>query len=196
VKLPPMERTSSSTHTAPDAADPAWRRNADNHLSVLNDAGESSRRTRIEPVAVFDRFAASRSGPVISACVVHGRWEIRAHLVLDPGAAAVREDGYAVAAEVDANAFGACSMTPYLRGEQRVVKSPVFVSLVVLSGDAVHPDAITASVATEVSGREVVVRFPCGEVVRLRLDGDPAGIRYTRQPADRPGKPERIQWQK
>jgi hypothetical protein len=232
---PHYAKLAYSTHTAPDTADPAWRRNVDNHLSILNDAGESSRRTRIEPIAAFDRFAASRSGPVISASVVHGRWEIRAHLVLDPGAAAVREGGYAVAGpmsprshtsphswalaesddglvsaivglhgwgaagvslEVDANAFGACSATPYLKGEQRVVQSSVFVSLVVLSGDAVHPDAIAASVTTEVSGREAVVRFPCGEVIRLRLDDDPAGIRYTRQPADQPGKPERIQWQK
>jgi hypothetical protein len=96
-----------STHTAPETGSDAHRRCVDGHLAVVAPDGSVSRRRRVERIAVLDRFAASRyedklqSGlvRVISATVVHGRVELRAHLVEAPAGHAVREGGYALAAD-------------------------------------------------------------------------------------------------
>ena len=94
-----------STHTAPETGDDAHRRCVDGHLAVLAPDGTLSRRRRIERIAVLDGFAASRYEDklpaglvtVTSASVVHGRLEVRAHLVEAPAGHTVREGGYALA---------------------------------------------------------------------------------------------------
>lgn len=253
---PHYAKVAYSSRTAPNAADPAWRRGIDNHVALVRD-GRASRRTRITPAGAQDRFAASVSpavidgepvGTIVTASAVHGPWEIRVHLVsADPGGM-VREGGYAVAdglpprvraggddvpwalaenadglvsaaiglhgwagaalaAETDANAFGPCSVTPVLMSPLRAAADTLHVSLIVLSGDAVHAEAIAASVTARITGHQAAVRFPCGELIRLTLDldrpgsgtpgqpgtqGQPGGpcpaarIRYTREPAGGP----------
>lgn len=111
----------------------------------------------------------------------------------DGWASAVRPDGLCSAVvglhgwtaagargDAEANAFGPRSATPYLTAPAHPGGDAVYVSLVVLSGDAVHPDALRAAFAVSVAGRDVVVRYPDGELVRLHL-GDPAP-RYRRVP--------------
>jgi hypothetical protein len=85
----------------------------------------------------------------------------------------------AVARALDANAFGACSATPYLTAPGG---TGVYVSLVVLTGDRVDPEALHASIRVAVNGDlagdRVTVRFPDGERVELTARG------YARYPAD------------
>ncbi|HEY3504244.1 MAG TPA: DUF2264 domain-containing protein [Actinocatenispora sp.] len=89
-----------------------------------------------------------------------------------------------VHADAEANAFGPCSATPYLRATHPGGDT-VYVGLVVLSGDAVHPDALADGFAVTVADRTVVVRYPDGELVRLRLGDVPAGVaRYQRVPVE------------
>ncbi|RJL32791.1 DUF2264 domain-containing protein [Bailinhaonella thermotolerans] len=65
-----------------------------------------------------------------------------------------------VAAAVEANAFGPRSATPYLWSPG---DPGVLVSLVVLSGDAVHPGALREAVGVDVQGDSVTVVFPDGD---------------------------------
>lgn len=96
-----------ATHAAPETGDDAHRRCVDGHLAVLAPDGTVSRRRRIERIAVLEEFAASRyedelpAGPVrvTSASVVHGRLEVRAHLVEALAGHGVREGGYALAGD-------------------------------------------------------------------------------------------------
>lgn len=89
--------------------------------------------------------------------------------------------GAGVRTEVDANAFGPRSATPYLRGARGGADS-VHVSLVVLSGDTVHPRSLADGFTVRVAGRRVAIRYPDGELVRLRLGDTPGdgGARYVR----------------
>jgi hypothetical protein len=84
----------------------------------------------------------------------------------------------AVARAVDANAFGACSATPYLTAPAHPGGTAVYVSLVVLTGDRVDPDAVHASVGVAVDSDRVTIRFPDGERVELAVGS------YTRYPVD------------
>jgi hypothetical protein len=107
-----------ASHAAPETGADAWSRNVDGHLAVQppedrGRAGPSSaaravtRRRRIERIAVFDRFAASRyvdelpTGAVTvrTASLVRGAWEFRLHEVAGPGGHTVREGGFALAGQ-------------------------------------------------------------------------------------------------
>ncbi|NRQ35578.1 DUF2264 domain-containing protein [Nonomuraea sp. NN258] len=67
-----------------------------------------------------------------------------------------RESG--VERDVESNAFGPHSAVPCLRAGE----PGLHVSLVVLSGDAVHPAALRDAVTAEVADDSVTVRFPDG----------------------------------
>jgi hypothetical protein len=79
------------------------------------------------------------------------------------------DEATGVAREVDANAFGPHSATPYLR---RAAESPgasrLFVTLVALTRDAVHPQALREAVSCAVTeeGRALIM-FPDGETVSV-----------------------------
>jgi hypothetical protein len=80
-------------------------RAVDGHLAVVAPDGTVSRRRRIEPITVYDRFAASAyedelpAGPVrvVTASLVRGPWELRLHPLTAPPGCTVREGGYALA---------------------------------------------------------------------------------------------------
>ncbi|MFI6818507.1 DUF2264 domain-containing protein [Nonomuraea sp. NPDC050328] len=72
-----------------------------------------------------------------------------------------------VTSDVAANAFGPRSATPYLTADE----PGVHVSLVVLSGDAVHPAALRDAIQVEVSDDLVVVAFPDGDRAEVALSG-------------------------
>ena len=220
---PHYAKLAYATHAAPETGEDAFRRCVDGHLAVLGPDGVVSRRRRIERIAVLDRFAASRYEDklpagvvtVTSASVVHGRLELRAHLVAAPAGHTVREGGYALAGDLppvasigagfatvrrpgglssaivglhgygtgdvsralDANAFGPCSATPFLLAPEHPGEPAVFVSVVVLSGDPVYPEALRAALRVTVRERHVSVVFPPGERVDLWLDDE---VRYRR----------------
>ncbi|MFB7595844.1 DUF2264 domain-containing protein [Streptomyces sp. NPDC056160] len=71
-----------------------------------------------------------------------------------------------VAREVEANAFGPHSATPYLRAVRHPGGESVHVTLVVLTRDVVHPRALRESITCtrEEDGR-MTVTFPDGEAV-------------------------------
>ncbi|MEJ3748786.1 DUF2264 domain-containing protein [Actinomycetes bacterium KLBMP 9797] len=98
---PHYTRFGYASHAAPESSEDARARAADGHLAVLGPDGEVSRRRRVEPLAVHDRFAASayQDGEtrVVTASVVRGPWEIRAHRVTAPAGRTVRDGGYALA---------------------------------------------------------------------------------------------------
>ncbi|MBV6701809.1 DUF2264 domain-containing protein [Kitasatospora aureofaciens] len=85
----------------------------DNHLALLLPDGTATRRERIHPLALTDRYAASwhrplppgepvpgaLPPPVVSVSVPAGPWEIRVHGLCRPPGWGVREGGYALAAE-------------------------------------------------------------------------------------------------
>jgi len=115
VEDPHYTRFGYASHAAPEAGEEARARAVDGHLAVVAPDGTISRRRRIEPIAAHDRFAASayvdelpagagRAGhwaggsvKVVTASVVRGPWEVRAHRVTAPAGCAVREGGYALA---------------------------------------------------------------------------------------------------
>jgi hypothetical protein len=201
----------------------------DGHLAVVAPDGTVSRRRRIEPIAAYDRFAASAyedelpGGPVRveTASVVRGPWELRVHRVTAPAGCGIREGGYALAdahppavhtgagwarvsrpdglssvvvalhgfrdaavsGAVDANAYGACSATPYLTASGHPGGTAVYVSLVVLTGDRVVPGALRESIVASVDGERVGVEFPDGERVDVVLGPEPG---YARRPVAGP----------
>lgn len=98
-----------------------------------------------------------------------------------PWAMAARADGLAsvlislhgwaeagVRHEAGANAFGPLSAVPYLLSAARPGAESVHVSLVVLTGDAVHPEALAAAITAQVTGRRVLISLP-GETAELSL---------------------------
>ncbi|MEU6786712.1 DUF2264 domain-containing protein [Nonomuraea angiospora] len=90
-------RLAYTSHTGPDIGEQA----IDGQLAVVSPQGAPSRRRRIEPLAVGERFAASayQDGPVrvVTASVVDGPAEIRIHQVTAPAGHQVRDGGHAVA---------------------------------------------------------------------------------------------------
>jgi len=204
-----------STATAPETGAHAWERNVDGHLALLAPDGTPSRRRRIHPMRCSDRIASSwydaqlpgseENFPIETTSVLHGPWEIRVHRVRASSGVAVREGGYAVAAEArpiaergsgwalvraangltsvvvalhgwdedtgiarqaEANAFGPHSATPYLRcAAGRPSGTGVYVTLLALTRDAVHPQALRESVSCVVGWDEVRITFPDGDTV-------------------------------
>ncbi|MGW2341657.1 DUF2264 domain-containing protein [Streptomyces sp. NPDC001661] len=73
-----------------------------------------------------------------------------------------------VAREVEANAFGPHSATPFLRSRPHHGGATVHVSLVALTRDAVHPQALREAIECTVDAAGTVeVTFPDGEVVKV-----------------------------
>ncbi|MFE5243246.1 MULTISPECIES: DUF2264 domain-containing protein [unclassified Streptomyces] len=102
---PHYSRFAYSSATAPETP-PEGPDGPDNHIALLGPAGVPTFRGRIHPLYVHDRQAASWHAPsgdeagspgIVSACVVHGPWEMRLHLVRAPAGSSVREGGWAVA---------------------------------------------------------------------------------------------------
>ena len=117
--------------------------------------------------------------PVMGAATTQSRW-----------AGASRPDGLAsvvavlrgfgdaaVAGAVDANAYDACSATPYLTAPAHPGGSAVYVSLIALTGDRVVPGALRESVVAAVDGDTVSVGFPDGERFEVVLGAEPAYAR-------------------
>lgn len=98
---PHYTRFGYTSHAAPEVGEDARVRAVDGHLAVIGPDGVVSRRRRIEPIAVHDRFAASayEDGPVRveTASIVRGPWEVRVHRVTAPPGHVVRDGGYALA---------------------------------------------------------------------------------------------------
>lgn len=75
-----------------------------------------------------------------------------------------------IAREVEANAFGPHSATPYLRcGAGLPGGSGTFVTLLALTRDTVHPEALRESVLCAVEGDEARIAFPEGDTVVVRF---------------------------
>ncbi|MFE7236210.1 hypothetical protein ACFVAF_37490 [Streptomyces sp. NPDC057596] len=73
-----------------------------------------------------------------------------------------------VAREVEANAYGPHSATPYLRAVRHPGGESVHVTLVVLTRDVVHPWALRESITcTREDDGRVTVAFPDGEAVAV-----------------------------
>jgi hypothetical protein len=100
-----------ATCTAPQTGGEASLR-LDNHLALLPPGGAATRRERIHPLGLTDRYAASwhrplmpggvdgpQLRPVVSVSVLCGAWEVRMHGVHLPTGWGVREGGYAPAAD-------------------------------------------------------------------------------------------------
>jgi hypothetical protein len=104
---PHYTRFGYASHAAPDVGEAARMLAVDGHLAVLGPDGTMTRRRRIEPIAAFDRFAASAYEDelptgrvrVETASLVRGPWELRVHRVTAPAGFAVRDGGYALAAD-------------------------------------------------------------------------------------------------
>ncbi|MFF9499540.1 DUF2264 domain-containing protein [Streptomyces sp. NPDC014656] len=101
---PGYARFAYATRTGPTTGpDPA-----DNHFALLAPDGTASRRGPAEPLATGPDRAVSAHTPlpgvrVVSTTLVHGRAELRVHLVLDaPEGTPVRQTGWAVAEGPDA----------------------------------------------------------------------------------------------
>ncbi|MGI5193348.1 DUF2264 domain-containing protein [Streptomyces sp. CA-288835] len=206
-----------SSATAPESGAHAWERTMDGHIALLAPDGTASRRRLIHPLHCSGRTAASRyqaqlpgndtEFPIETTSVLRGPWEIRVHRVQAPAGVAVREGGYAVAAEarptaergsgwalartpdgltsvvvalhgwdedagiareVDANALGPHSATPYVRcAAGRPGGNGVYVTLVALTRDAIHPQALRESMSCTVEQHEVRITFPEGDTVSV-----------------------------
>ncbi|WP_328897591.1 DUF2264 domain-containing protein [Streptomyces sp. NBC_00236] len=74
-------------------------------------------------------------------------------------------DGAAVARDVGSNAYGPHSAVPYLRSAPHAGGRSVHVSLVVLSRDGIHPEALRTAVRVRVDGDTVVLTFLDGRTV-------------------------------
>ncbi len=75
------------------------------------------------------------------------------------------EEGAAVARDVETHAYGPYSAVPYLRSAPRAGGRSIHVSLVVLSRDRVHPEALRTAVRVRVDGEAVVLTFLDGRTV-------------------------------
>lgn len=84
----------------------------------------------------------------------------------------------AVAAAVDANAYGVRSATPYVTAPPHPGGSAVYASLMALTGDRIDPAALAESVAVSVDGDAVTVTFPDGERVEVALGATPSYVRH------------------
>jgi hypothetical protein len=134
--------------------------------ATVRDGGYAVAATAAPRVTVSDGGAAATTGAADAV----------------PWALAVGADGLAslviglhgwaeaaVREEAEANAFGPRSAVPYLLSAPRPGAETVHVTLVALTADAVHPEALATAVTADVRGRRVLVRFP-SETVTLSLD--------------------------
>ncbi|MFB7916830.1 DUF2264 domain-containing protein [Streptomyces sp. NPDC056061] len=78
-----------------------------------------------------------------------------------------RGDGADVARDVQSNAFGPHSAVPYLRSRPHPGGHSIHVSLVALSRDAVHPEALRDAVRVHVAADSVVLTFLDGTTVEV-----------------------------
>lgn len=76
-------------------------------------------------------------------------------------------DGTGVARDVQSNAYGPHSAIPYLRGLPHPGGRSVRVSLVTLSRDTVHPEALRTAVTVRAAGDTVVLTFLDGTAVEV-----------------------------
>lgn len=70
-----------------------------------------------------------------------------------------------MARDVESNAHGPHSAVPYLRSAPQAGGRSIHVSLVVLSRDSVHPEALRTAVRVRVDGDSVVLTFLDGRTV-------------------------------
>lgn len=111
---PYYRKLAYSTHTAPEVGAGGDDTDTDAQVALVRPDDTASRRGRIHPLAVADRFAASVYYPrepavlnevwspdwaerIETVSIARGAAEIRIHHVTSPGAALVRDGGYAVA---------------------------------------------------------------------------------------------------
>jgi hypothetical protein len=96
-----------STHAAPEVGD-AGDSDVDSQITLLRPHGGGSRRVRVYPLAVVDRFAASVFYPrepnwaerVETVSIARGAAEIRIHHVTSADHDGVRDGGFAIADDV------------------------------------------------------------------------------------------------
>ena len=96
-----------STHVAPELGKRGDERDIDSQITLLLESGRASRRVKLHPIAVVDRFAAAAFYPhepdwserVETVSIPRGSAEIRVHHVTTRGAARVRDEGFAVAGD-------------------------------------------------------------------------------------------------
>jgi hypothetical protein len=96
-----------STHAAPELGKLGDERDIDSQIALLWESGRASRRVKLHPIAVVDRFAASAFYPsepewterIETVSIARGAAEIRVHHVTAGGAARVRDGGFAVAGD-------------------------------------------------------------------------------------------------
>ncbi|MFE7323401.1 DUF2264 domain-containing protein [Streptomyces sp. NPDC057565] len=76
-------------------------------------------------------------------------------------------EGAGVARDVQSNAYGPHSAIPYLRSDRHPGGRSIHVSLVALSRDTVHPQALRESVAVRADDESVVLTFLDGTTVEV-----------------------------
>ncbi|MGW3518098.1 DUF2264 domain-containing protein [Streptomyces hydrogenans] len=194
---PGYARFAYATRTGPtDAPAPA-----DNHFALLAPDGTASRRGPAAPLTTGPDRAASAHTPlpgvrVVSTTLVHGRAELRVHLVLDaPEGTSVRQTGWAVAEGPDApvsqlhpvHGYGpevvalptgatlqgpAPTRTPAVHGTTRGPVS-LFAALASLTGE---PDPAPAAALAEVRiTEEGALHVTWWDGARARVAAPPAG---------------------
>lgn len=102
---PHYRKLAYSTHTAPDMGARGDERDVDSQIALLRPGDKRSRRVRIHPIAIVDRFGASVFYPdepiwsprVETVSIAWGAAEIRIHHVTSAEPVAVRDGGFAVA---------------------------------------------------------------------------------------------------
>ncbi|MFI5883481.1 DUF2264 domain-containing protein [Streptomyces sp. NPDC051554] len=98
---PHYAKLAYSSRTAPETSQRAGRDPLDNHVTLLTGEDASTRRRRVEPIAVDKGFACSRysagANSIETVALVRGPWEVRIHTARAPQGVALRDGGYAVA---------------------------------------------------------------------------------------------------
>jgi hypothetical protein len=96
-----------STHAAPEVGGAGDARDIDSHIALVRASGLASRRVRIHPIAIGDRFAASAFYPeepnwaerIETVSVARGAAEMRVHHITAKHPARVRDGGFAIAGD-------------------------------------------------------------------------------------------------
>ncbi|MEU4722699.1 DUF2264 domain-containing protein [Nonomuraea dietziae] len=170
----PESQGSSSTQTSPPSDEPAVSSpSAGPHPSHA--PGSQGTPSSVFPLA--EPPSGETVSQVLGVTVREGGYAVSdvtpPSAVTGPGwALARRTDGLtsaiiglygwqraSVSRDVESNAFGPHSAVPCLHA----ATPGVHVTLVVLSGDAVHPSALRDAIAVEVSGESVTITFPDGD---------------------------------
>lgn len=188
---PCYARFAYSTRTGPASAEVR-----DNHFGLVLDDGTVTARGPAEPLGHGPGWAASASRPlpgvrIVSATLVHGRAEVRAHLVDGaPPGTRVRQTGWAVTrpdetgqlhavegyepharvVAAGSTLFGPRSQVAVLDGSTGDGPS-LFVALASLTGEE-HPAPLPGLVTRiRLEGHTVRVTWRDGAVSELALDG-------------------------